>query len=282
MGSLSTLILSPCVTAPLIGALGYIAHTGNIFLGSAALFFLGLGMGMPLLLIGTSAGKWLPKAGQWMNAVKAFFGVLMLAVALFLLERVLPATLVMALWAALLVFSGIFCGAFTPATTNHDKCRQGLGILLLLYGLLILIGASMGNTNPLQPLAHEASANASPNVEKTTIKSLDALQQAIENAKGRPVMLDFYADWCSSCLHMEKTIFKDPRVESALKDFVVLKVDITANREQEKALLSQFDVVAPPTFLFLNKDGHEQPQLRLVGETSTNKFLAQLKEASGG
>lgn len=276
MGALSTLILSPCVTAPLIGALGYIAHSGNMALGSSALFFLGLGMGTPLLLIGTSAGKWLPKAGKWMNAVKAFFGVLLLAVALFLLQRILPTSLVMVLWAALMIFSGIYCGALNQALTHQEKFRQGLGILLLLYGLLILIGASMGNSNPLQPLVRETGASPNLSEERLTVKTVKDLQLAIDSAKGKPVMLDFYADWCGSCKLMESTLFKDPRVESALKNFVVLKVDITANREQEKALLSRFDVIAPPTFLFLNKQGKEETHLRLVGETSTDKFLNQL------
>lgn len=281
MGCLSTLILSPCVTAPLIGALGYIAHTGNIALGGFALFFLGLGMGTPLILIGMSAGKWLPKAGQWMNLVKAFFGVLLLAVAIFLLERILPGPLVMALWAILLIFSGVYCGALTHSLNNFDKFRQGCGIILLVYGLLVLIGASMGTTNPLQPLAGLQIANATTAkvTGGKTVKTLSGLQKAIANAKGKPVMLDFYADWCTSCKFMEATVFKDPRVTEALKDFVVVKVDITGNNAQERALLSQFNVVAPPTFLFLNELGHEESHLRLVGETSTNEFLNQLNQA---
>lgn len=279
MGCLSTLILSPCVTAPLIGALGYIAHSGNMSLGSSALFFLGLGMGTPLLLIGTSAGKWLPKTGKWMNAVKVFFGLLLLAVALFLLERILPQVLIMILWASLLVFSGIYCGALTPSKTTQGKFSQGLGIMLLLYGLLILIGAGMGNTNPLQPLARLEKMQSLQSNHLKTIKSVDELQRAIANAKGKPIMLDFYADWCRSCQVIEGTLFKDPNIVKALKDFVVLKVDITANKEQERALLSQFKVVAPPTFLFLNKEGNEQSNLRLVGEPSKNQFLEQLTEA---
>ncbi|KTD32893.1 thiol:disulfide interchange protein DsbD [Legionella nautarum] len=281
MGCLSTLILSPCVTAPLIGALGYIAHTGNIALGSSALFFLGLGMGTPLILIGMSAGKWLPKAGKWMNVVKAFFGVLLLAVAIFLLERILPGPLVMALWASLLIFSGVYCGALTCSLNNIDKFRQGFGIILLVYGLLVLIGASMGTTNPLQPLAALQIVKSTTPTEEKTVKTLRGLQRVIANAKGKPVMLDFYADWCTSCKFMEATVFKDPRVTEALKDFVVVKVDITGNKAQERALLSQFNVVAPPTFLFLDKLGDEQTHLRLVGETSTKEFLNQLEQATG-
>lgn len=280
MGCLSTLILSPCVTAPLIGALGYIAHSGNIALGSSALFFLGLGMGTPLILIGASAGKWLPKTGHWMNAVKAFFGVLLLAVAIFLLERILPGALVMALWASLLIFSGIYCGALTRALSNLEKFRQGFGIILLVYGLLVLVGASMGTTNPLQPLAGLQGLQTVNSTNKT-VQTLGGLQKAITNAKGKPIMLDFYADWCTACKVMEATVFKDPRVAKMMKNFVVVKVDITANKAQQQALLNQFNVIAPPTFLFLNKQGNEQTHLRLVGETSTNEFLNQLNLAIG-
>lgn len=279
MGCLSTLILSPCVTAPLIGALGYIAHNGSIAFGSLTLFFLGLGMGTPLLLIGISAGKWLPKAGKWMKAVKAFFGVMLFAVAIYLLERILPGPLVMVLWACLLIFSGVYCGALTQALTNHDKFRQSLGLILLIYGLLVLIGASMGNTNPLQPLAGFQITSGTKNIPSETVKTVSDLRQAIANAKGKSIMLDFYADWCTACRVMEATIFKDPRVEKALKDFVVLRVDITANKEQAKALLSQFNVVAPPTFLFFNKQGDEQTKLRLIGETSAIEFVKQLNQA---
>ncbi|WP_028387770.1 protein-disulfide reductase DsbD [Legionella fairfieldensis] len=282
MGSLSILILSPCVTAPLIGALGYIAHSNSIILGASALFFLSLGMGTPLLLIGTSAGKWLPKAGKWMNAVKAFFGVMLLAIAIYLLERILPGPFVMGLWASLLIFSGLYCGALTYAASNLDKLRQGLGLILLSYGILDLIGASMGSSNPLQPLTgFQSVANSASTLPVQTIKTVDHLEKAFANAKGKPVMLDFYADWCTSCKVMEKTTFKDPRVEKALKKFVVLKVDITANNAQEKALLNQFNVIAPPTFLFFNKEGNEQSHLRMVGETSANEFLKQLNLVLG-
>ncbi len=277
MGCLSTLILSPCVTAPLIGALGYIAQTGNVALGSLSLFFLSLGMGTPLLLIGASAGKLLPKAGHWMNAVKTFFGIMLLAVAVYLMERVLPGTLIMGLWAGLAIFSGIFMGALTRAESNHDKFCQGLGIMLLIYGLLILIGASQGKTNPLQPLA----ATNKVETHKETIevvKTYNELQQALTNAKGRPVMLDFYADWCASCKVIDKTTLQDAQIRETLSDFVVLKVDLTANNAESRALLNHFDVVAPPTFLFFNAEGEELSKLRLVGEISTSTFYANLNK----
>jgi thioredoxin:protein disulfide reductase len=282
MGCLSTLILSPCVTAPLIGTLSYIARSGNIALGSLSLFFLSLGMGTPLLLIGTSAGKWLPKAGKWMNTVQAFFGVILLAVAIYLLSRILPGPLTMGLWAGLLIFTGIYCGALVRALSNLDKFRQGMGLILLIYGLLVMIGASMGNSNPLQPLAGiQIGRTIKSEAQEETVSSISGLQQAMANAKGKPIMLNFYADWCTSCQLMEATTFRDPRVEEALKNFLVLKVDVTANKTQEKALLEQFNVVAPPTFLFINQEGEEQKNLRLVGETSASEFLKQLNQALG-
>lgn len=211
-------------------------------------------MGTPLLLIGISAGKWLPKAGHWMNGVKTFFGVLLLAVAIYLASRILPGAVVMLLWSSLLIFVGIYSGAFNKALSNFAKLQQGFGLMSLVYGLLILIGASMGNTNPLQPLTGlQATANANSNFSVETVSTVSEVQQAIAKAKGKPVMLDFYADWCTSCQIMESTTFKDPQVEAALKNFIVLKVDITANNAQDKALLRQYGVVAPPTFLFLTK-----------------------------
>lgn len=281
MGCLSSLILSPCVTAPLIGALSYIAHSGNVALGSLALFFSGLGMGTPLLLIGTSAGKWLPKAGPWMNKVKAFFGILLLGVALFLLQRIMPDIVIMMLWAALLVLSGIYLGALSPAPSLGDKFSQGTGILLLVYGLLVLVGASMGESNPLQPLAslhwqtHNATSQYAAAV-KPSVKTLAETEQAIHQALGKPVMLDFYADWCTSCKIMEATTFKDPAVQAALKNFTVVKVDITGNNEAHKALLQKFNVIAPPTFLFFNAQGQELSNHRLVGEMSAAVFLKQI------
>ena len=280
MGCLSTLILSPCVTAPLIGALGYIAHTGNVVLGSLSLFFLSLGMGTPLLLIGTSAGKLLPKAGHWMNAVKAFFGVMLLAVAIYLLQRLLPAILIMGLWASLLIFSGIFMGALTKAMSHQEKMSQGLGIILLVYGLLILIGASQGNSNPIQPLAPTNTMRYLPREQSTAtvVHSVNEVQQALVNAKahGKPVMLDFFAEWCASCKQMDRTTLKDRRVRKALNDFIVLKVDLTENNAETKALLARYNIVAPPTFLFFDTNGNELDTLRLVGETTATTFYTNL------
>ncbi|GGI92803.1 thiol:disulfide interchange protein [Legionella impletisoli] len=279
MGCLSTLILSPCVTAPLIGALGYIAQTGNIIIGSVALFSLGLGMGLPLLLVGISAGKLLPKAGKWMNEVKSFFGVLLLGMAIYLMSRILPPVFTMALWGSLLIFSGIYLGALTRSVTNPEKFNQALGIICIVYGILILVGASQGNNNPLQPLASISKLEVkqdTPSMEVVT--SLNQAKSIINAAKGKPVLLDFYADWCTSCKIIAATTLKDPKVVSALEDFVVVKVDITANDAQSKALMKHFDVVAPPTFLFLNATGKELTPLREVGDITAEQFAAKLNK----
>lgn len=279
MGCLSTLILSPCVTAPLIGVLTYIAQTGNMWLGMLTLFVLSLGMGTPLLLIGTSAGKWLPESGSWMNAVKAFFGILLIGVALYLMARILPDAITMGLWGSLLIFSGIYAGALSHAISNQEKFYQGVGIILLGYGLLILIGASMGSTNPLQPLANLQAATSAP-ARNNLLQEQTAstIEQAIQQAKGTPVMLDFYADWCASCKVMEATTFKDPKVVEALSHFTVIKVDVTANNSNNKALMTLFHVVAPPTFVFFNAQGEQLHNLKIVGENTADEFLETLNK----
>lgn len=279
MGSLSTLILSPCVTAPLIGVLGYIAQTGNVVFGAITLFALGLGMGLPLLLIGLSAGKLLPKAGHWMNEVKSFFGVILLAMAIYLLGRILPAPLTMVLWGSLSVFLGIFLGALTRSLTNLQKFNQGLGIICLVYGVLILIGASQGNSNPLQPLASSgAQQTALAQTHYKVVTSLGDVKKALAGAEGKPIILDFYADWCSACKTIAATTLQDPDVVSALNNFVILKVDVTANDAQSRALLKHFNVVAPPTFLFINSSGKELVHLRTVGDVSAERFEESLKK----
>ncbi len=279
MGSLSTLILSPCVTAPLIGVLTYIAQSGNVLLGTSTLFFLSLGMGTPLLLIGTSAGKWLPASGSWMNGVKAFFGVLLIAVAIYLMERIIPAGIAMGLWGSLLIFSGIYAGALTYSVTNQQKLCQGAGIIMLGYGLLILTGASMGSTNPLQPLANIQTATTVPLFAASSQpQTLADIKHEIANSQGKPVMLDFYADWCASCKVMEATTFKDTHVQEALSHFKVIKVNVTANDAENKAIMKEFGVIAPPTFLFFNPQGQQLKTYNLVGESAASEFLHHLKE----
>jgi thioredoxin:protein disulfide reductase len=183
--------------------------------------------------------------------------------------------LTMGLWASLLIFSGIYSGALTYATTNREKFNQGVGLILLAYGFLILIGASMGAANPLQPLT-ELKKNTATAVKSPRPQTLNSLNQAIANARGKPVILDFYADWCTSCKVMEATTFKDPRVQKALREFTVIKIDITANNAADQALLNYFHVIAPPTFLFFDTEGKELDKFKLVGEVSATKFLKTL------
>lgn len=279
MGCLSTLILSPCVTAPLIGVLTYIAQTKNVLLGCLTLLVLGFGMGTPLLLIGTSAGKWLPETGGWMNTIKAFFGVLFIAVAILLISRIAPAVVSMALWASLLIFSGIYCGALAHSSSNQEKFSQSVGIILLVYGILILIGASMGATNPLQPLNVSQAASVIPSkIEPHEELSLNQIKQKIIAARGKPVLLDFYADWCTACKVMDATTFQDPNVQTALEQFVVLKVDVTKNSVHDKKILNYFNVIAPPTFIFFDAKGMQHDELLVVGEVSTDEFLTKLNQ----
>jgi thiol:disulfide interchange protein DsbD len=287
MGCLSTLIVSPCVTAPLIGALSYIGKTGNAVLGGSALFSMGLGMGIPLVIIGTAGGKFLPKAGLWMNTVKAFFGVLMLGVAILLLSRIISPTTTMLLWAALLIISSIYMGAFTQTpATGIGKLWKGLSLIMLVYGFLLLIGAGMGNTNPFQPLVVQRAIPVvnTPQTEPfKIITSLEELQEAIDSAKAqdKPIVLDFYADWCLSCKEMDNTTFEDPRVQVLLSRFVVLRADVTSNDDANKALEHQFNVIAPPTILFFDQNGQELNKDRIVGAVDAATLLKQLKSIIG-
>ncbi len=289
MGLLSALIVGPCVAPPLMGALIYIGQSGDALLGGLALFALSLGMGAPLLLIGTSAGSLLPRAGGWMEAVKAVFGVLLLAVAIWMLERILPAWLSMLLWAVLLLLSAIYMGALEPiqGRSGWAKLWKGLGVLVLVQAVLILIGVAMGHTDPLQPLKGAYSSSGATATAPAThltfqrIKSLDDLHQALATARSRQqtVMLDFYADWCVSCKEMEKYTFSDPTIVTALKETVLLQADVTANDATDQALLKAFNLIGPPAILFFNRDGVEQRPLRVVGYLEAAKFLTQIRQA---
>ncbi|MEW5756772.1 MAG: protein-disulfide reductase DsbD [Pseudomonadota bacterium] len=274
MGFLSALIVGPCVAPPLAGALIYIGQTGDAVLGGTALFALSLGMGAPLLAIGASAGKLLPRAGHWMNNVKAVFGVMLLAVAIWMLERIIPAPLTLALWAGLLIGSAIYLGALEPVghdATGWRKFWKGIGLVMLIYGSLLLIGAASGAKDPLQPLqgiSFAASGEAKKEeLHFTRIKSVADLEREIAAAKaqGQPVMLDFYADWCVSCKEMERYTFSDPGVQTGLAGFRLLQADVTANDADDQALLKKFSLLGPPSILFYDKNGVEQRHLRLVG-----------------
>ncbi|MEW8413137.1 MAG: protein-disulfide reductase DsbD, partial [Candidatus Thiodiazotropha sp.] len=283
MGFLSALIVGPCVAPPLAGALIYIGQTGDAMLGGLALFALSMGMGAPLIAIGTSAGKLLPRAGSWMDAVKAVFGVALLGVAIIMLERIIPAELAMLLWGMLFIVSAIYMGALRNLeieASGWQKLWKGLGFVFLVYGTLMLVGAASGGKDTLQPLRGIAIVGGSgaaghQELAFKRIKSLDDLQRevAFASSQGRPVMLDFYADWCVSCKEMEKYTFSDPQVIDTLSNTHLLQADVTANDDVDQALLQgHFGLPGPPAIIFYGSDGQERRNYRLVGFMPAAEF----------
>jgi thiol:disulfide interchange protein DsbD len=290
MGLLSALIVGPCVAPPLFGALIYISQTGDAVLGGVALFALSLGMGAPLIAIGTSAGKLLPRAGAWMDAVKAVFGVLLLAVAVLLLERILPASVTMLLWGLLLICSAIYMGALThlsAGASGWTKLWKGLGIFLLVYGALMVVGAAAGGKDTIQPLrglgVGAGAGGDAAHVAFKRIKTVADLDRELAAAKtsNRPVMLDFYADWCVSCKEMERYTFSDPTVMSEMNRFALLQADVTANDEADQALMQgRFGLPGPPAMLFFSPAGEELRNFRLVGFKPAAEFAEHLRRAA--
>lgn len=296
MGALSALIVGPCVAAPLSGALLYIGQTGDFMLGGVALFVMSLGMGVPLLLIGASAGSLLPKAGAWMNAVKAVFGVLMLAVAIWLLERILPSSIILALWAALLIISAIYMRALETlpaAASGWQRFWKGTGIVVLLYGIALLFGSLTGATdvfNPLEKLTgstqyvsmDSSSGRAEGGLKFEEIKGVEEFDKALAAAvsEGKPVFVDFYADWCVECVRMENTTFKSPNVIAALAGYRLLRLDVTANDDIDKQVLKKFNLFGPPALLFFGTDGREIKHMRVIGYQDANEFTATVDKVS--
>lgn len=284
MGCIATLIVSPCVTPALVGALGYIGKTGDAWLGGSALFALGFGMGLPLLLIGTAGGKLLPKAGGWMDTIKTLFGVILLAMAIWILDRVIPSTLSMLLWGCLLIIAANLMGVFrTREHSNGSILIRSCAIICFAYGVLMMIGFAMGNTNPFQPLQFNGERTHSSfdfsEHQFKPISNTSDLTSEINNARShnKIVMLDFYAKWCTSCKMMENHAFKNPDVIKVLNNFVTLKADVTKNDDNIQKLEKQFRVVAPPTFLFFDNTGKELREFRIVGEMTAEKFLEHLQ-----
>ncbi|MCK5828677.1 MAG: protein-disulfide reductase DsbD [Methylococcales bacterium] len=285
MGALSSLIVGPCVAAPLAGALVYIGQTGDVILGGSALFMMGFAMGTPLLLLGASAGSLLPKAGHWLNSTKAVFGVIMLAVSVWMLDRILPASITMLLTASLLIIPAIYLRAIDPLPENISgwpKLWKGFGLMLLVYGVLLLIGLSMGNTNPLQPLQGIGSINTSSEQKHgltfKRVASLAELDEVLEKASkdNQWVMLDFYADWCISCKEMEAYTFTDEKVKQKLSDFVLIQADVTKNSADDKALLERFNLIGPPAIIFFGSDKQERKASRVIGYQNSDTFLSNL------
>jgi thiol:disulfide interchange protein DsbD len=293
MGALSAVIVGPCVAPPLAAALAFIAQTGNTVLGGAALFVLALGMGVPLLLIGLSAGALLPKAGGWMNAVKYFFGVLMLAIAVYLISPIIPAWVSMLLWAVLLIVPAVYLHALDTLpvqASGWKRLWKGVGVVLLAGGLAQIAGVLGGSRDVLQPLAvfeHGAAAitgstqgSVANGLQFTRVKSVADLDARIAAAKGRPVMLDFYADWCVSCKEMERYTFSDPRVQARLSNVLLLQADVTASSDDDKALLKRFALFGPPGLIFWNANGQESAY-KVIGYEPPEKFLTSLGATIG-
>lgn len=296
MGALSSLIVTACVAPALVATLVVIGQSGAIARGASALFVMSLGMGAPLLVVGSSAGRWLPKAGLWMDTVKQAFGVLMLAVAAWVLTRIVPDKFDLLLFAvpvfaAAIVLWSIARGmpkilkerAGSAATTalrprfGHSIARVA-AVLMGLYGATLIVGASRGAVDPLQPLTR---ATAAEGLTFRSVSSLAELDREVHAAaaQGHPVMLDFYADWCTSCLEMQHSTFPDPAVRAALNGAVLLRADVTANNADDQALLHQFQIYGPPTIAFYDGKGHEQRQFRVVGFMKANQFATLVRQA---
>ncbi|HEV8694347.1 MAG TPA: protein-disulfide reductase DsbD [Lysobacter sp.] len=280
MGVLSAVIVGPCVAAPLAGALLYISQTRDVALGGVALFSLAIGMGVPLLVVGATAGTLLPKAGAWMESVKRLFGVVMLAVAIYLVSPVIPVVVQQLLWAALLIVPAIYLHALDPLPTDAPGYRRlfkGVGVLALLTGAALMVGALSGHREILQPLAGFRGADRVERRELAfqPVNSLADLETRLLAARGRPVMLDFWAEWCVSCKEMDRFTFGDPRVQTRLKDAVLLRADVTDNTQDHRALLQRFSLFGPPGIVFFDKAGKEVA-FRVIGYQSPEQFLASL------
>jgi thiol:disulfide interchange protein DsbD len=287
MGGLSALIVSPCVAAPLAAALLHISQTGDATLGGLALFVLAMGMSVPLLLVGASAGALLPRAGAWMEQVKQVFGLLLIAVAIYTVQPVLPALIAMAAWGALLMVGGAALGAFEPVSGKNPgvgRAVKGLGLVLALLGVLEFVGIASGGRDPAQPLARlaqaragtGAAAEAGPRFERVaSIAELDARLQSA----GRPVMLDFNADWCVACKEMEAQTFVDAGIHARLDKALLLRADVTANSEADRALLKRFQLYGPPGLIFFDPQGRELADARVVGFQDAQRFGASLAKA---
>lgn len=290
MGALSALIVTACVAPALIAALTVMAQTGDMVRGGAALFAMSLGMGAPLLLVGAAQGHLLPKAGGWMVAVKSAFGFMLLGLAIWMLSRILPGSVTLALWALLIFMSGVFLGGLTtlsPESSAAQKLGKGFGFLAIIYGLLLLLGSLTGGSNPLKPLSSlnfggaGVAVTEQQHINFQRIKTVDDLDREIAAAasQGKTAMLDFYADWCVSCKEMEEYTFTDASVQAALANTVLLQADVTANDEADQALLQRFGVFGPPTIIFFGADGQQRHGYEVVGYMKAMDFTDHLQQA---
>ena len=282
-GALSVLVVSPCVTAPLAGALVFISSTGNAAMGGAVLFALGLGMGVPLLLVGTFGATLLPRSGAWMNGVKIAFGLLLLGVAIWMVERLVAPSIALLLWAALAIGSALMLGALNMnQPQGWPKARQTLGLMLLAWGIALVIGAAQGGSNPLRPLTVSSSSSDSGTPQATLtfqqVDELSALETALSEAASaqQPAFVNFTADWCISCKLMERDVFPDPNVVTALNDFRLIEVDVTDTDAQSRELLNRFNLFGPPSLLFFSQ-GEEVRDARIQGEITAPQLVQHLE-----
>ena len=289
MGALSALIVTACVAPALIAALTVMAQTGDMLRSGTALFSMSLGMGAPLLLVGAAQGKFLPKAGPWMIAVRNSFGFMMLGLAIWMLSRILPGSVTMLLWAVLIFMAGVFMGGLTTLTgesTPPQKLGKGFGFLAIIYGVVLLLGGLAGGSNPLKPLAGinlggglvAEEEHALPFQRIKTVDDLDE-ELRLASSEGKTVFLDFYADWCVSCKEMEAYTFTDGEVQAELSNTVWLQADVTANDAQDQELLNRFGVFGPPTIIFFGADGRQRHGYEVVGYMPAEKFAAHLRQA---
>ncbi|MDF1820465.1 MAG: protein-disulfide reductase DsbD [Alcanivoracaceae bacterium] len=290
LGAISALVVSPCVTPILAGALVYVAGTGDAATGAASLFALSIGMGVPLILVGTGGGHILPRAGAWMEEVKRFFGVLMLGVAVWLAGRLLDNSLVMGLYGLLMAAYGVYLGALEPVGADGSRARRALAAVIALYGTILIVGAASGGDDPLQPLARApapttVAANMTDNAGSAeahagwrTVVGRAQLDAALAEASraGRPVLVDFFAEWCVACKVLEEETLTEPRVLDAMADWTLIRADITEITAENQAIMAHWNIVGLPCLVFIGGDGEEVPGARILGEMGPDRFLKHL------